>query len=85
MQMAALMASSGYSQDSLQSSEVALVKLNATESRLLDGQQVSERDIKGFQGPYCWTLKQTKLPDALTVSRSCITHGSRTISRRIHN
>jgi hypothetical protein len=49
MQMAALMASNGYSQDSLQASEVALVELNATESGLLDGQQISESDIKGSQ------------------------------------
>ena len=49
MQMAALMASNGYNHEALQLSEIALVELTATESGLLDAQQVSESDIKAFQ------------------------------------
>jgi tetratricopeptide (TPR) repeat protein len=62
MQMAALMASNGYNQEALQLSEIALFELNVAESRLLDGQQVSESDVKAFQETVLLDIEANEIP-----------------------
>jgi hypothetical protein len=56
------MASNGYNQEALQLSEIALFELNVAESRLLDGQQVSESDVKAFQETVLLDIEANEIP-----------------------